>query len=82
MVPELEMYIEDALNRMEREEYNRIYVRTSRTSVKAGNVVIQLVGEYTDKEKSKIQKKILTSGRYMDIQTGKIDVVKKYALNQ
>jgi dsRNA-specific ribonuclease len=79
MVPELDMYIEKALDRMASENYDRMYIRTSRTSVKAGNVVIQLVGEYMCEKKGKIQKKILTSGKYPDIQTGKIEVVKKYA---
>jgi dsRNA-specific ribonuclease len=80
MVPELDMYIERALDRMTNEHYDRMYIRTSRTSVKAGNVVIQLVGEYMCSKKKKVQKKILTSGKYPDIQTGKIDVVKKYAM--
>jgi dsRNA-specific ribonuclease len=79
MVPELEMYIEGAIERMTNEKYDRMYLRTSRTSVKAGNVVIQLVGEYFCEKKNKIQKKILASGKYPDIQTGKIEVVKKYA---
>lgn len=79
MVPELDMYIEKALERMASENYDRMYIRTSRTSVKAGNVVIQLVGEYMCEKKGKTQKKILTSGKYPDIQTGKIEVVKKYA---
>jgi dsRNA-specific ribonuclease len=79
MVPELDLYIEKALERMASENYDRMYIRTSRTSVKAGNVVIQLVGEYMCEKKGKIQKKILTSGKYPDIQTGKIEVVKQYA---
>jgi hypothetical protein len=79
MVPELELYIEKALERMVSENYDRMYIRTSRTSVKAGNVVIQLVGEYMCEKKGKVQKKILSSGKYPDIQTGKIEVVKKYA---
>ena len=79
MVPELDLYIEKALERMVSENFDRMYIRTSRTSVKAGNVVIQLVGEYMCEKKGKIQKKILTSGKYPDIQTGKIEVVKKYA---
>lgn len=79
MVPELDMYIEKALERMVSENYDRMYIRTSRTSVKAGNVVIQLVGEYMCEKKGKIQKKILTSGKFPDIQTGKIEVVKQYA---
>jgi dsRNA-specific ribonuclease len=81
MVPELDSYIGDAMERMVKENYDRIYIRTSRASVKAGNVVIQLVGEYVCDKKKKIQKKILMSGKYPDIQTGKIDVVKRYACN-
>ena len=79
MIPELEMDIGNAIERMAAENYDRMYLRTSRTSVKAGNVVIQLVGEYMCEKKKKIQKKILCSGKYPDIQTGKIDVVKRYA---
>lgn len=79
MVPELDSYIGNAMERMVAEKYDRMYIRTSRTSVKAGNVVIQLVGEYMCEKRNKIQKKILMSGKYPDIQTGKIDVVKKYA---
>jgi ribonuclease-3 len=82
MVPELDLYIENALERMASENYTRMFIRTSRTSVKAGNVVIQLVGEYMCEKKGKLQKKILTSGKYPDIQTGKIEVVKKYATNK
>jgi dsRNA-specific ribonuclease len=79
MIPELEQYLEGALKRMEEEGYERIYLRTSRTSTKAGSVVIQLVGVYYDDGKKKEQKKILISGKYPDIQTGKIDVVRRYA---
>jgi dsRNA-specific ribonuclease len=79
MIPELEPYLEGALKRMEDEGYQRIYLRTSRTSTKAGNVVIQLVGVYFDEIKNKEQRKILVSGIYPDIQTGKIDVVRKYS---
>jgi hypothetical protein len=79
LIPELEDYLDTAFKRMEEEGLDRIYTRTSRTTVKAGNVVIQLVGEYFDEDKNKIQKKILESGRYPDTQLGKIDVVKRYA---
>jgi len=79
LIPELEDYLDAAFKRMEKERLDRIYTRTSRTTVKAGNVVIQLVGEYFDEDKNKIQKKILESGRYPDTQMGKIDVVKRYA---
>ena len=82
MVPELEQYVNNALKRMEKEGYIRFYVRTPRASVKTGNVVVQLVGEYFDKEKQKEQKVILVSGKYPDIQTGKIEVVKQYALGK
>jgi dsRNA-specific ribonuclease len=79
LIPELQDYLEPAFDRMQEEGLDRIFLRTSRTSVKAGNVVIQLVGEYYDEQKKKLQKKILASGRYPDTQTGKIDVVKQYA---
>jgi len=79
LIPELQPYLDDAFDRMQKEGYSKIYLRTSRTSVKAGNVVIQLVGDYYDEAKKKMQKKILASGRFPDIQTGKIEVVKQYA---
>jgi dsRNA-specific ribonuclease len=82
MVPELEPYVNNALKRMEKEGYIRFYVRTPRASVKTGNVVVQLVGEYYDKNKEKEQKMILVSGKYPDIQTGKVEVVKQYALGK
>lgn len=89
LMPELEPYLDNALKRMEDEGYNRIYLRTSRTSAKAGSIVVQLVGVYFDEQKNKEQSKILVSGKYSQpdsqrgktdiIQLGKIDVVKKYA---
>lgn len=93
LIPELEPYLENTLKRMEDEGYNRIYLRTSRTSAQAGSVVVQLVGVYYDEQKQKEQRKILESGKYNEmsgkdiqtggkidvIKTGKIDVVRKYA---
>jgi dsRNA-specific ribonuclease len=89
LIPELEPYLDRALKRMEDEGYSQIFLRTSRTSAKAGSVVVQLVGVYFDQEKNKEQRKILISGKYsqdsmkyvkMDIiQDGKIDVVRRYA---
>jgi dsRNA-specific ribonuclease len=79
LIPELQDYLDPAFDRMQKEGLERIYLRTSRTSVKAGNVVIQLVGEYFDEAKKKTQKKILVSGKYPDTQQGKIDVVIQYA---
>jgi hypothetical protein len=78
-MPELEPYLDAAIDRMGEDGYERMYLRTSRTSTKAGNVFIQLVGVYFDKDKNKDQKKILVSGKYPSIQEGKIDVVKKYS---
>jgi hypothetical protein len=82
LVPELEVYLEDAFNRSEKEGLDRIFLRSSRSSAKAGNVVVQLVGEYYDEQKKKLQKKILVSGRYPDVPTGKMEVVKLYAEGQ
>jgi hypothetical protein len=75
--PDFEPYIDEALDKIGKEGFEKFEFFMSKTTTSLDNYIVQLIGvKYL--ESGKKFRKILSSGKYSDIQTGKIDVLRKY----
>jgi len=75
--PDFEPYINDALAKIEKDGYEKFEFFMSKTTTSLDNYIVQLIGvKYL--ETGKKFRVILSSGKYSDIQKGKIDVLRKY----
>ena len=78
--PDFEPYINDALTKIEKDGFQKFEFFMSKTTTSLDNYIVQLIGvKYL--ENGKKYREILSSGRYSDIQNGKIDVLRKYVQN-